>query len=110
MHAQAPPGVGVCTQPVAGSQLSAVQRVPSSQSGGGPPTQTPDALHVSPVVQPLPSSHAPPVGTGVCTQPVEGSQLSTVHGSSSSQSRRLSFASRIERSGSVEVFQEVATA
>ena len=48
--------LGVCTQPVAGSQDSDVHPLPSSQSGGGPPTQAPPA-HRSAVVQALPSSH-----------------------------------------------------
>jgi hypothetical protein len=44
------------TQPVAGLQLSVVQRLPSSQLSGVP-TQAPPE-HVSPVVQALPSLHA----------------------------------------------------
>src|SRR5262249_58642626 len=47
----------VWVQPVAGSQLSAVQLLPSLQLGGGPPTQLPPA-QVAAVVQALPSSHA----------------------------------------------------
>ena len=41
-----------------GLQVFAVQALPSSQGGGGPPTQTP-LTHVSPVVQALPSSQVP---------------------------------------------------
>jgi hypothetical protein len=43
-------------QPVAGLQASSVQTLPSSQFGGGPPAQAPP-LHVSLVVQALPSLH-----------------------------------------------------
>ena len=46
----------VWTQPVAGAHESSVQRLPSSQSGGAPPTQVPPE-HVSFVVQASPSSH-----------------------------------------------------
>ena len=55
----------LCTQPVAGSQVSVVQRFPSSQLGGGPPTHVPFA-HVSAVVQTLPSVH------GAVVNPVTG--------------------------------------
>jgi hypothetical protein len=76
--------LSVCTQPVAGSQLSSVQTFPSSQSGGAPPTQVPSE-HVSPVVQASPSSHGSVVS--VCTQsPVAGSQLSSVQSLPSLQS------------------------
>jgi hypothetical protein len=44
-------------QPPPRSQLSSVQTLPSSQSGGAPPAQAP-ALQVSTVVQALPSSQA----------------------------------------------------
>src|SRR5438876_4045309 len=46
----------VCVHPVAGLQPSVVQTLPSSQLGGGPPTQLPP-LQVSAVVQAFPSSH-----------------------------------------------------
>src|SRR5207249_1224765 len=46
--------LGVFTQPVAGSHVSVVHTLPSTQLGGGPPTQTPPA-QVSAVVQALPS-------------------------------------------------------
>jgi hypothetical protein len=46
----------VCVQPVAGLQASIVQILPSSQSGGTPPTHVP-AEHTSPVVHALPSLH-----------------------------------------------------
>jgi hypothetical protein len=101
--------LGGLEQPVAGSQTSSVQGLPSLQSGGGPPTHTPFE-HASFVVQALPSLHGP--GTGappwqipalhdspvvqtlassqlallfVCTQPVSESQESSVHGLPSSQ-------------------------
>src|SRR5947199_1609783 len=72
----------VCVQPVAGSQPSAVQLLPSLQLGGGPPTQLPPA-QVSAVVQALPSSHAAVLF--VCVQPVAGSQASVVQTLPSSQ-------------------------
>src|SRR5438046_3464786 len=74
----------VCSSdlPLAGSQPSAVQLLPSLQSGGGPPTQLPPA-QVSAVVQALPSSQAAVLF--VCTQPRTGSQESSVHGLPSSQ-------------------------
>jgi hypothetical protein len=50
------PSTGVKTQPVAGSQLSAVHWVPSSQVTGAPGWQEPPP-QVSPAVQALPSSH-----------------------------------------------------
>src|SRR5438445_66816 len=45
---------GVFTQPIAGSQESSVQALPSLQLSAGPPTHTP-AVHTSAVVQALPS-------------------------------------------------------
>jgi len=65
----------VCTQPPDGLQLSSVQTLPSSQLGGAPPTQAPP-LHVSLVVQALPSLHGALLL--VWTQPVAGSQPSSV--------------------------------
>src|SRR5262249_52013196 len=65
-----------CVQPTAGSQASSVQRLPSLQSGAGPPTQVP-ATQVSPVVQALPSSQGPTLGTFRQTPAV---QLSSVEG------------------------------
>src|SRR5262249_29589929 len=75
---------GVCVQPVAGSQPSAVQGLPSSQFGPGPPTQTPPA-QASPTGHALPSSHGP--AAVVWTQPGAGAQPSAVHGFASSQTR-----------------------
>jgi hypothetical protein len=72
----------VWTQPVAGSQESSVQGLLSLQSVAGPPAQAPLA-HVSPVVHALPSSHVAVLF--VLTQPVTGSQLSSVHTLASSQ-------------------------
>ena len=47
----------VCVQPVAGTQPSVVQMLPSSQLGGGPPVQAPPE-QTSPVVHALPSLQA----------------------------------------------------
>src|SRR5438034_599443 len=72
----------MCVQPLAGLQLSVVQTLWSSQLGGGPPTHVPP-LHVSLVVQALPSLHGAVLF--VWTQPVAGLQLSVVHTFPSSQ-------------------------
>src|SRR5205807_2291393 len=72
----------VWTQPVAGSQPSSVQRLPSLQLGAGPPVQRPP-LQVSLVVQALPSLHGGVLL--VCAQPVVGLQLSSVQRLPSSQ-------------------------
>ena len=88
-----------CLQPLAGSQLSVVHALPSSQStgsltqllftqrsfvvhallssqsGGGPPTQEPPE-HLSAVVQALPSSQDTVLFE--CVQPVAGLQASVV--------------------------------
>ena len=63
------------TQPLAVSQLSLVQTLPSLQLGAAPPTQVPPA-QVSAVVQALPSSHE--AALLACTQPLAVSQLSLV--------------------------------
>src|SRR5262249_26559846 len=65
----------VCVQPVAGLHESSVHGFPSSQLRAGPPTQVPP-LHVSAVVQALPSSQDAVLL--VCTQPVAMLQLSFV--------------------------------
>src|SRR5439155_766540 len=70
------------TQPVAGTHESAVQTLPSSQLGGGPPTHVPPE-HVSFAVQALPSLHDAWLFT--CRQPSWASQRSSVHGFPSSQ-------------------------
>jgi hypothetical protein len=69
-------------QPVSASQESSVQRLPSLQFGGAPPTQAPPE-HASFVVQALPSSHEA-VLLG-CTQPVTELHESSVQGLPSSQ-------------------------
>src|SRR5262245_18667980 len=74
------------TQPLSRTQAEAVHGLVSLQSRGGPPTQGP-RMHASPTVQRLPSSHAAPVGSGVCLQPRAGSQVSVVHEFLSSQLR-----------------------
>jgi len=71
------------THPLAESHESVVQGLPSSQIGGAPPVQLPP-LHVSPVVQALPSLHGALLF--VWTHPiVAGSQESFVQGLPSSQ-------------------------
>jgi hypothetical protein len=67
----------VKTHPVAGTHLSTVQILPSSQVTAGPPVQLPPA-HVSGVVQALPSSQPSVLFT--CWQPRVVSQESFVHG------------------------------
>jgi hypothetical protein len=70
------------TQPVAGTQESVVQILPSLQFGGAPPTQAPP-LQVSAVVQAFPSSQAAVLV--VFWQPSTGSQVSSVQTLPSSQ-------------------------
>jgi hypothetical protein len=72
----------VWTQPVAGLHESSVHTLPSLQFGGTPPTQLPPE-QVSFVVQALPSSHDAVLL--VWTQPVAGSQVSSVQTFPSSQ-------------------------
>ena len=74
--------LGVCVQPLAGSQASSLQGLRSSQLGGGPPTQAPPA-QVSAVVQAFPSLHEAVLG--VLTQPVAGTHESSVQTLPSSQ-------------------------
>ncbi len=71
------------TQPATSSQLSSVQLLLSSQPGGRPPTQDP-AVQVSFVVQALPSSQDKLLS--LFTQPLNGSQISSVQPLSSLQS------------------------
>jgi hypothetical protein len=78
-----PLGTGVCWQPWTGSQVSAVQGLPSSQLRGGPDVQVP-AWQVSAPWQTLPSLQVVPLVTGVCWQPWTGSQVSVVQGLPSS--------------------------
>ena len=75
------PLFAVCTQPAVLLQLSVVQAFLSSQSVTPAPAQPPLA-QVSPVLQGLPSSHAPLLG--VCTQPALASHVSVVQGLPSS--------------------------
>lgn len=71
--------VGALTQPVVGTQLSAVHELPSLQLAAAPP-QVPD-VQESLMVQALPSLHAVPFATGVKVHcMVVGLQESTVHG------------------------------
>src|SRR5438876_1181443 len=76
--------------PVPGSQLSSVQTLPSSQFGGGPPTQLP-FWQASSVVQALPSLQAVPLGfAGFEHLPVAGSQVPAVwHWSEAAQTTGL---------------------
>src|SRR5688572_30006359 len=67
------------------THLSVVQDLLSSHVLTTPPTQAPAALHFSPVVQASLSLQSRPDWM-VCLQPACGSQVSTVHGSLSSQS------------------------
>ena len=71
----------VWAQPVDGLQVSSVQSLPSSQLGATPPMHCPP-LQVSLVVQALPSLQA--TWLAVWTQPLAGSQLSSVQGLPSS--------------------------
>jgi hypothetical protein len=75
--------LSVWTQPLTGSQESSVQGLLSSQLGAAPPTHAP-AAQVSLVVQALASSQAAVLS--VWTQPLDGSQESSVHPLASSQS------------------------
>src|SRR4029079_16115901 len=71
-----------CAQPVAGTQESSVQGLLSSQLGGPPGVQAPPP-HVSPVVQASPSEQGAVLFA--CSQPVAGTQESSVQGLLSSQ-------------------------
>jgi glyoxylate utilization-related uncharacterized protein len=63
------------TQPLDGLQVSSVQPLPSLQLSGGPPAHDPPE-QVSAVVHALPSLHGAVLF--VCTQPLDGLQLSSV--------------------------------
>ncbi len=65
------------TQPISGSHASVVQTLPSSQTLAAPPKQAP-FLQVSLPVHTLPSSQ--PAAFLTKTQPLTGSQASSVHG------------------------------
>jgi hypothetical protein len=79
-----PGATGVCTTPIAGSQVSAVQGLPSSTPGGGVMTHTPTGSHVSVPLHALLSPHDVPGVTGVCVTPPAGVHPSVVHGLPSS--------------------------
>src|SRR5215470_12816245 len=64
-------GTGMCWQPVSFKQLSTVQKLRSSQSGGVPDVQV-RATQVSWPSQALPSEQLVPSSRGVWTQPVAG--------------------------------------
>src|SRR5207247_5786297 len=72
----------VCTHPVAVLHVSVVQTLPSSQFGGGPPTQAP-AEQVSPVVQAFPSLQGDVLL--VCTHPVAGFHATVVEAAPSAE-------------------------
>jgi hypothetical protein len=77
------PAAPRCTQPLAGWQLSAVHKLPSSQPTLTGPTHPP-FLQPSPLVQASPSEQGKPLAA--LTQPSLVSQLSVVQGLLSSQS------------------------
>src|SRR5262249_33831370 len=79
---------GMLWQPVTGSQVSAVQALPSLQFGAAPGAQSP-AWHVSAPLQTVASAQAVPSATLTCLQPVTGSQLSVVQGLPSLQLRAV---------------------
>src|SRR5437868_5624770 len=70
----------VKTQPLAGSQVSLVQTLPSLQASGGPPTHAPpehvSALHTSGAVHALPSLQG--LELVVKTPPLAGGRVSFV--------------------------------
>jgi hypothetical protein len=68
---------GVVVQPVTESQPLVVHGLLSVQVSGVPDVQVP-LWHTSLPLQTLPSPQAVPFSTGVCEQPVAGSQLSVV--------------------------------
>jgi hypothetical protein len=77
---------GAWTQPAVGSQESVVQGFPSSQVSAVPAWHAPSAVQVSWPSHRVALSQARP-GAGVWTQPLVGSQASSVQGLASSQSR-----------------------
>jgi hypothetical protein len=80
LSVQSLPSAFVCTQPVAGSQLSTVQGLLSSQSSGAPPPHFP-LLHTCPCMHLLPLSQGVSSVALVCRQfPVVVSHPSIVHG------------------------------
>jgi hypothetical protein len=81
---EVPSSAAAWVTPVAGSQASAVQGLPSSSVGGVPGLQTPAPLHVSLPLQAFPSEQDVPGGTTRCVTPRIGSHESTVQGLPSS--------------------------
>jgi hypothetical protein len=67
----------VAVHPVAGTQASVVQALPSLQVSGVPAVQVPP-WQVSPPLHRLPSEHDEPLATATFWQPVAGLQLSVV--------------------------------
>ena len=101
---QVAPSSSVAVQPLAGSQTSLVQALPSSQVPV-PLTQTP-FLHESPTVQGLPSASQSPAFSLLYEQPAAPAQASMVQGLSSSQvpssvspSQSLSTPSQVSKPG-----------
>src|SRR6266850_2173419 len=82
---EVPSGSGLLKQPVAGSQASVVQALPSLQTSGVPGAQRP-CSQVSEPLQASPSEQEVPSATGVWMQPL-GPQESAVQGLLSSQLR-----------------------
>jgi hypothetical protein len=78
--------LGRLTQPVLGTQLSSVHGLLSSHTTALPPPQLP-LLQASPAVQASPSLQVAALGR--LTQPVPGTQLSSVHGLLSSHTTAL---------------------
>jgi hypothetical protein len=74
--------VGANAHPLVGSQLSAVQPLPSLQTKAVPPAQVPP-LQASALVQALPSLQG--IAAAMATQPLAGLHKSKVHGLLSSQ-------------------------
>jgi hypothetical protein len=100
---------GVCLQPTAGSQVSAMQGLPSLQLGGTPATQT--ALwQVSVPLHLFASGQMVPFGTTVFAQPVTSSHVSSVHGFRSSQANRLTQPSATPQASKVQVMSSSHTA
>ena len=73
----------LCAQPLGALQKSAVHGLASSQFGAPLPATQPPPLHLSFKEQAFPSLHAAVLL--MCTQPLVGSHLSSVHGLLSSQ-------------------------
>ena len=81
----------VCAQPLAGTQESAVQALPSLQFAVPVPVHAP-LTQLSPVVHALPSLQLVPFPRLTCLQPTDVSQLSVVQGWPSSQETAVRYA------------------